>query len=175
MKKLEVWMRGPVIGVPGILQPSAHALMQTNEECTFFMENFDQNKLWIKPVGLASVGFHLQHIVGVIDRMLTYAQQKPLNDQQLNYLKNEGIENAKLSIQELLRNLNEQVEIAIAYLRTVDVNTLEEVRGIGKKKISTTLAGLLLHAAEHSQRHAGQLYVTSRFLMNTPYCISQDI
>jgi hypothetical protein len=82
----EYWLRGPVPGVPALLQPVAHALLQANEEINDVLEEFDEEVLWEQPAGVASVGFHLQHIVGVLDRLFTYAGAKNLSMQQLKYL-----------------------------------------------------------------------------------------
>ena len=82
-KKYEVWLRGPVNNIPGLLQPIAHALLQAREEVNALMEDFPEILLWEKPAGVASPGFHLQHMKGVIDRLLTYAKGEMLNADQL--------------------------------------------------------------------------------------------
>ena len=99
----EVWLRGKLPSVPDLLQPAAHALLQAKEEINELMKDFDDVLLWKQPAGLASVGFHLQHIAGVQDRLFTYAKGTMLSDQQLEYLKNEGIENDTLHKQCLLK------------------------------------------------------------------------
>ena len=85
----EVWLRGPVDGVPPLLQPVAHALLQAREEVGKIMEGFPEALLWEKPAGVASVGFHLQHLSGVLDRLFTYAQGTSLTTEQLNALQAE--------------------------------------------------------------------------------------
>ncbi|WP_374163559.1 DinB family protein [Arcticibacter sp. MXS-1] len=163
-ENLEVWMRGPVDSVPALLQPVAHALLQVQEEIPRHLMNFPEEKLWDKPAGLASVGFHLQHIRGVIDRLFTYARGEMLNEEQLRCLAQEGIENRDIKIESLLQGLNAQVQEAIKQLEGTDPARLTDARGIGRKQIPTTLMGLLFHAAEHSQRHTGQLLVTAAVL-----------
>jgi hypothetical protein len=86
MSKAEVWLRGPLDGIPALLQPVAHALLQAREEVNELMLNFPDALLWEKPAGMASVGFHLQHMAGVLDRLYTYARAEQLNQQQLDYL-----------------------------------------------------------------------------------------
>lgn len=163
-ENLEVWMRGPVDSVPALLQPVAHALLQVQEEIPRYLMNFPEEKLWDKPAGLASVGFHLQHIRGVIDRLFTYARGEMLNEDQLRYLSQEGIENPDITLESLVSDLKTQIQEAITRLKGTDSARLTEARGIGRKQIPTTLLGLLFHAAEHSQRHTGQLLVTAGML-----------
>ncbi|RXG11975.1 DinB family protein [Leeuwenhoekiella aestuarii] len=164
LKQPEVWLRGPVENIPVLLQPVAFALLQTKEELHFWLSEFPQEKLWKKPSGRASVAFHLQHLTGVLDRMLTYAKAEKLSEDQFQYLKLEGVQNNALSIKELLKAFEDKVEEAISFLKTIDSETLTETRIVGRKELPTTLFGLLSHAGEHSQRHLGQLLVTVSFL-----------
>ena len=86
----EVWLRGPVPDIPPFLQPVAHALLQAREEVTALMKGFPDDLLWRRPGGVASVGFHLQHLRGVLDRLFTYARGEALTAEQLRALKAEG-------------------------------------------------------------------------------------
>jgi uncharacterized damage-inducible protein DinB len=157
----EVWQRGPVEGVPGLLQPVAHALLQALEETVRYTENFPEKHLWEKPADLASVGFHLLHIRGVIDRLFTYARGEGLSVEQLKSLSAEQHpSDDKAPV--LIEALRQQIHVAISQLKDTDENTLLERRTIGRKQIPTTVLGLLFHAAEHTQRHVGQLLVTSK-------------
>ena len=158
----EVWMRGPIPGIPPLLQPVAHALLQAQKEIPFHLYDFPESRLWARPSGLASVAFHLQHITGVIDRLFTYARAEMLNENQLLYLASEGTEVAGLNIQSLILSLNAQVTLALEQLKQTKEDELTVRRGIGRKQIPTTLIGLLFHAAEHTQRHVGQLLVTAK-------------
>jgi uncharacterized damage-inducible protein DinB len=165
--KTEAWLRGPIDGVPPLLQPVAHALIQANDEIHAIMSDFPQNKLWEKPAEVASVGFHLQHIPGVLDRLFSYSQELPISNAQLKYLSEEGLEDASIKKETLLANLADKISESIEYLKTVDSVTLLEVRTVGRKKIPSTVLGLLFHAAEHTMRHTGQLLVTARLLIFT--------
>lgn len=160
MKEPEVWLRGKVAEVPDLLQPAAHALLQSREEVANYTKGFPDALLWEKPAGRASVGFHLQHITGVIDRMLTYSKAEKLSDAQFQYLKNEGKAKDKIAVAYLVGNFQEKVDEAIDFLKNTPENTLTEFRPVGRKGLPSTLIGLLFHAAEHSQRHVGQLLVT---------------
>ncbi len=86
----EVWLRGPLPGVPPLLQPVGHALLQAREEVIASMQGFPEAHLWDRPAGVASVGFHLQHLAGVLDRLFTYARGVALSPQQLDALAREG-------------------------------------------------------------------------------------
>ncbi len=161
-KKPEVWLRGPLDGMPPLLQPVAHALLQAREEINELLAGFPDELLWLKVAGMASPGFHLQHLAGVLDRLFTYARGEALTAQQLDYLANEGKGIVELSI--LLENFNRQVDIAIKQLSETDADTLTEVRGVGRAQIPSTVIGLMVHAAEHTMRHTGQLLVTVNVL-----------
>ncbi|HRP55139.1 DinB family protein [Agriterribacter sp.] len=164
-KKYEVWLRGPIEHIPALLQPVAHALLQTREEVNTLMEDFPAALLWEKPAGVASPGFHLQHMKGVIDRLLTYARGEMLNADQLQYLKQEE-QPPSLSCKaiELVEQFNLQVSKALAQLSATDEAALTSARGVGRAQLPSTVLGLLVHAAEHTQRHLGQLLVTVRIL-----------
>ena len=163
----EKWLEGPLPDIPALLQPVAHALLQANEEIYELMQNLGTSLLWEKPNGAASVGFHVQHIAGVQDRLFTYARMEMLTEQQLEYLKNEGKENNAVSINDLLENLDHQTKRSVEQLKQTDINTLTETRYVGRKKIETTVMGLLFHSAEHTMRHTGQLLVTVKILTSS--------
>jgi len=160
----EVWLRGPLPSIPALLQPVAHALLQANEEINDHIKDFDERLLWKRPGGLASAGFHLQHIAGVQDRLFTYARAEQLSEQQLEYLKNEGKENDTITLASLLEHLHFQTERSIEQLQQTDENILADMRGVGRRQTPSTVIGLLVHAAEHTMRHTGQLMVTIKFL-----------
>lgn len=164
---LEVWLRGPLPEVSPLLQPVAHALLQAQEELNEYLNDFSDNLLWQRPADVASVGFHLQHLTGVIDRIFTYARGESLDETQMQNLKAEGIENIDITVEQLLEDFNKQVENAVFQLKNTDENTLTEVRGVGRAKIPSTVIGLLFHAAEHTTRHLGQLLVTSKIVKKT--------
>jgi len=163
--KLEVWQRGPIEDFPVILQPVAHALLQAREEVNDIMQDFPEDLLWKRPADVASPGFHLQHLTGVLDRLFTYARKQQLTPAQLHSLSIEGNEEeTSSSLTELVELFDKQVELSINELKDVNSDTLTEARTVGRKLISTTLIGLYVHAAEHTMRHLGQLLVTVKIL-----------
>ena len=164
--QLEYWQSGPIEGVQPLLQPVAHAILQTRKELLEAVNDFTENKLWLKPDGMASVGFHLQHILGVLDRLFTYARGSQLSPEQLEYLSKEGNPDEGLQLSTLIHRINKQTDLAIDQLKSTTLEDLLTPREIGRKKIPSNTIGLLFHAAEHCQRHLGQLLVTVRWVKN---------
>jgi len=118
---------------------------------------------------MASPGFHLQHLSGVLDRLFTYARNQQLSAEQVQQLHDESLSpNANFDLRKLLQRFHKQVEEALLQLRQIDQTSLTEQRFIGRKKVPTTVMGLLFHAAEHTMRHIGQLMVTVKVLKATP-------
>lgn len=164
MNKPEVWQRGPVANIPALLQPVAHALLQAREEVTALMTDFDNTLLWKRPAGLASPGFHLQHLAGVLSRVFTYARGELLSEQQFADLKAEDEPALNVSGIQLILRFDEQVDKALEQLTITDETTLTDYRGVGRNQLPSTVIGLLFHAAEHTMRHVGQLLVTVNIL-----------
>ncbi len=156
----EYWLRGALPSIPALLQPVAHALLQANMEIKNAMASFPEDKLWDQPAGMASPAFHLQHIKGVLDRLFTYADSKMLSQQQLDYLSGEGKHNPEITTIFLVNEVNQQITVALEYLKTADTDQLTGAKWVGRQRIPSTLIGLLFHAAEHTMRHIGQLMVT---------------
>jgi uncharacterized damage-inducible protein DinB len=164
--KPEVWLRGPLTGIPALIQPVAHALIQAKEEIHELMKDFPDALLWQRPAGVASPGFHLKHITGVLDRLFTYAAGQPLTLQQLEYLKAETAQAENITVKSLLKNLDAQMDSSLEALKAIDESTLTEPRGVGRQQLPSNVLGLLFHAAEHTMRHTGQLMVTVKILNN---------
>ena len=174
-QKPEAWQRGPVAGVPALLQPVAHALLQAREEVNELMKGFPTALLWEKPAGLASPGFHLQHLSGVIDRLFTYARNEQLTPVQLEQLAAEGKDReSPYSTEELVERFNVQVDKAMEQLMNTGEHDLVEYRAVGRAGLPSTVFGLLFHSAEHSMRHVGQLLVTVAVIRNNYQDASKD-
>jgi uncharacterized damage-inducible protein DinB len=161
----EVWLRGPLPHIPPLLQPVGHALLQAREEVIAVMAGFPEERLWERPGGVASVGFHLQHLAGVLDRLFTYARGKALDNAQSRKLAAEGTPEPGAGSRELLATFEKQVDLALEQLRNTNEWTLTDYRAVGRAQLPSTVLGLLVHAAEHTQRHVGQLLVTVRVLV----------
>ena len=162
MSQPEVWLRGPLPGVPPLLQPAAHALVGAGEDVAAAAAGLTAEQLWARPSGVASVGFHLRHIVGILDRLLTYARGEPLTDAQLARLRAEPDPGA--SVEELLVGVAEAIERALVQLRATPEADLLLPRGVGRQQLPSTVLGLIFHAAEHAQRHTGQVVTLSRIV-----------
>ncbi len=158
----EAWLRGPVAGVPTLLQPVAHALAQAVEDVRAALSGFPDAVLWTRPADVASVGFHLRHLAGVLDRMATYARAEPLTEAQFAHLADEGIPDDAARTADLVAAFEAAVRRFTAHLAATDVSTLAEPRTVGRQRLPSTVIGLLVHAAEHTTRHTGQLIVTAR-------------
>lgn len=165
MEKLEAWLSGPIEGVPPLLMPAAHALVQATEDVEAAAATLTVDQLWMRPGGAASVGFHLRHIPGVIDRLLTYARGEMLTDDQMAYLRSEGEPGDPPAAQaELVAHLRSTVDRALDQLRNTAQESLLERREVGRKRVPSNVIGLIFHAAEHAQRHTGQVVATAKII-----------
>jgi hypothetical protein len=161
----EFWLRGPVSGIPCLLQPVAHALLQACQEVNDLMSAFPDTLLWERPGGVASPGFHLQHLAGVLDRLFTYARNNSLGESQLADLATEGSPvEGQSTVAELLNRFNIQIDKALEQIGETPEESLLNPRTVGRARLPSNVLGLLFHAAEHTQRHTGQLLVTARIL-----------
>ena len=160
----EWWQRGPVDGVPAMLQPVAHTLLQVEESVRELVEGLTEDEWNARPANVASPAFHLRHITGVIDRLFTYARGDSLSEEQFVSLRAEGNHLADDGVAEAIQAFSHRINTAVAELRTIDPATLGDFREIGRARLPSTVIGCLSHAAEHSMRHTGQLSVTVRIV-----------
>ena len=164
MANTEWWQRGPIDGIPAILQPIAHILFQVRESVGEIVVPLIEQEWNARPAGVASAAFHVRHIAGVIDRLFTYARGNALSPEQLTAIQSEGQELLTVDVAAVLRALSVRVDAAVAELRTIDVTTLGNFRGVGRAQLPSTVIGCLVHGAEHAMRHVGQLSVTVRIV-----------
>src|SRR5215212_4143717 len=144
MANTEWWQRGPIDGVPAVLQPVAHMLLQARESVGELVDGLTEEEWNRRPAGVASAAFHVRHIGGVIDRLFTYARGQLLSAEQLAAIKVEGSLLAAADVVSVLGALAERVDAAVAELRTVDVTTLGEFRGVGRAQLPSTVIGCLV-------------------------------
>ena len=162
---MEAWLRGPVDGVPPLLMPVAHMVLHALDDATQAIEGLSADQIWATPAGAVSVGYHVRHLAGALDRLFTYARGETLNGAQRDALAREAQsgepdEDAATLVAELRRAASQALE----QLRNTDERTLLEPRGVGRKQIPTTVLGLLAHGGEHAARHAGQAITTARLV-----------
>lgn len=167
MSATEWWQRGPVDGVPAVLQPVAHILLQVGESVNELVVDLSETQWNARPAGVASIAFHVRHIAGVIDRLFTYARGESLNETQFASLRAERDPLTMETIPVALAQLRARIAAAVDELRTIDTNTLGEFRGVGRAQLPSTVIGCLVHGAEHGMRHVGQLSVTARIVRAT--------
>ncbi|HET7274842.1 MAG TPA: DinB family protein [Longimicrobiaceae bacterium] len=160
----EAWLRGPIDGVNPYLMPAAHALIQAGEDLHRAAESLTTEELWEKTGGAASLGFHLTHIPGTIDRLLTYARGEMLSDNQLKALKRESDPGKSSTATDLLQEIAATVGRALTQIRNTPEEDLLQPREVGRKRLPSTVLGLISHAAEHTQRHTGQVITTAKIL-----------
>jgi uncharacterized damage-inducible protein DinB len=159
----EAWLRGPIEGVPERLMPVAHSLVDALEELETAAADLDPDRLWERPGGAASVGFHLRHVCGSLERLLTYARGASLSTEQLAASKLEGDPGTPpATAAELLEEVRACIGAALDVLRVTPEESLLEARRVGRAGLPSTVHGLLFHAAEHTRRHAGQVVATAR-------------
>ena len=167
MSEPEVWLRGPIPDVAALLQPVAHGLLQCRAEVRATLPPLAAEQIWRRPGGAASIGYHARHAVGSLDRLLTYARGEQLSAQQLDALRREGREESDDRLGALLaEEFDAAVERAMTQLRATPEGTLLDPREVGRARLPSTVIGLLFHAAEHTQRHVGQLVTTARIIHN---------
>ena len=164
MANTEWWQRGPIDGVSAVLQPVAHILLQVRESVDELIENLTEVEWNARPAGVASAAFHVRHITAVIDRLFTYARGEPLSEAQFAALRAEGTHLPDADVRSVLDALHSRVETAVDELRAIDVNTIGDFRAVGRARLPSTVIGCLVHGAEHSMRHVGQLSVTTRIV-----------
>lgn len=162
MASTEWWQRGPVDGIPAVLQPVAHILLQVRETVGELVDGLTEVEWNARPAGVASAAFHVRHIAGVIDRLFTYARGEPLAETQFAALRADGEQVVAADVATVLGTLTTRIDAAIAELRTIDVAALGDFRGVGRAQLPSTVIGCLVHGAEHAMRHVGALSVTVR-------------
>ena len=165
MSEPEVWLRGPIEDVAPLLQPVAHGLLQCRLEVRATLPSLTAAELWTSPGGAATAGYHVRHAIGSLDRLFTYARGEQLSREQLAALREEGRPDERDGIENaLVAEFDAAVERALTQLRATDPATLLEPREVGRARLASTVLGLLFHAAEHTQRHVGQLVTTAKVL-----------
>jgi uncharacterized damage-inducible protein DinB len=171
----EAWLSGPIPGIDPLLLPAAHALVQARTDILAAASTLGAVQLWAKPGGAASVAFHVFHVAGSIDRLLTYARGEQLDDAQRKVLEEERKVGAFTwhaerpqatphSHAELLRGVTTSIEDALTTLGATDAATLHSPRLVGRAGLPSTVFGLLFHVAEHTQRHTGQIVTTAKIV-----------
>ena len=161
----EAWLRGPLDGVDPLLMPAAHALVQAAADIEQATRGLTTQELWRLPGGAPSVGFHLRHVAGSIDRLLTYARGEQLSDGQHRALAGEALPGEPpAEAAALVCVASAGIEAALVVLKSISNETLLEPRAVGRARLPTNVFSLLFHIAEHTQRHTGQIVTTAKIV-----------
>jgi len=158
----EPWLRGTLAEVPAVARGVLHALELAQEDANKWCGGLTAAQIHARPAGLPSVAFQLRHIAGSLDRLLTYAEGHPLSEAQLQALRAEA--NPDSSTKELLAELEAAISSGSLRVRALASEDLALPRAVGSKRLSTTLGGLLVHIADHTQRHVGQAITTAKLV-----------
>lgn len=161
----EVWLRGAVDGIEPLLMPVAHALLQAREDIAHLARHVADKHTWTRSGGAASIGFHIRHLGGTVDRLFTYARGHMLSDEQKAALKSEGLPGEPpASLASVAAEATALLDRALAELRSLDRDRLLDERKVGRAGLPSNVLGLLFHAAEHTTRHVGQAITTAKIV-----------
>ena len=159
----EPWLQGTLTDLPVLQRALLHSLQMAQEDATKWCSTLNDHGIHERPFGLASVAFQLKHIARSLDRFCTYAEGIPLSHEQLTALANEMDTNGTRD--SIFRELEASLEATRRRLDVIVRQPLDTPIAIGRKHLPTTLAGLLVHAAEHTQRHVGQAITTTKVIV----------
>ena len=159
---VEPWLRGTLGDSPAIGRAVLHALELAREDLHHWAGSLTDEQLNCSIGGVAPVAFHLRHIARSLDRLLTYAEGTPLSDAQKEALRGELAEGATSS--EIFAEFDAALERSAARVRVLCLGDLEQARYVGGKRLPTSLGGLLVHVADHTQRHVGQAITTAKIV-----------
>jgi uncharacterized damage-inducible protein DinB len=159
---VEPWLRGPKPGVPSFAAPLFFSFEQVREDLRKHAADLTPEQIWMKIGSAAPLGFHLRHIPGSVDRLLTYLEGNELTEAQLQSLKNESQPGP--GFEDLFQSLDAGLKNAEERLLKLDPTKLDSIRYVGRKRLQVTALGLLIHIAEHTQRHLGQAITTAKMV-----------
>ena len=158
----EPWLRGTHTDVPPVGRAVLHALELAVDDAHRWTEGLSDLEIQAQPLGLMSICAQLKHIAGSVDRLLTYAEGHQLSDQQLSAMKAE--QSGAETREQLLANLQTAIGDAAGRVRALATADLNAERRVGRKNLPTTMGGALIHVADHTQRHVGQLVTTAKLV-----------
>jgi hypothetical protein len=161
---VEPWLRGPLAGVHPLVAPTLYAYAQTREDLARWTQGLTDAEIWSRPHGLAPVGFQLRHIAGSVGRLTTYLRGEKLTPEQLEAIHREmdPEPGPSSSLPALLREVDAALHQSEQVILALDSAKLTEPRSVGRKQLPTTVIGLVVHLAEHTERHLGELIVTAK-------------
>lgn len=159
---VEPWLRGTHSDLPATARAAVHALELAQDDLRKWTAELTETEIHAAPFGLTTVATQLRHIAGSIDRILSYAEGKRLMDEQLARQQTE--ESGSQSLAELTTAVEAAITLAFARVRVLAGQDLEQPLAVGRKQLPSSLGGLLVHVADHTQRHVGQVVATAKVL-----------
>jgi uncharacterized damage-inducible protein DinB len=159
----EPWLRGTLREVPAVQRAVVHALELAGEDLQRRCGSLSDAEINARPGGLPPVAFHLRHLARSLDRLLTYAEGRSLSAEQLAAMKSEMDPGATRDA--LFAELNSALASSMIRVQAFDASAFEQIRTVGRKQLPTSIAGLLVHVADHSQRHVGQAVTTAKIVL----------
>jgi uncharacterized damage-inducible protein DinB len=159
---VEPWLRGTHGDVPAVGRAVLHALELGLDDLTKWTAGLTDTEVHTQPYGLPTVAFHLRHIARSVDRILSYAEGNQLSAEQLAALKGEQL--GKETLAELLAEVESSFSNAAERVRVLAAEDFDTFRGVGRKQLPTSIGGALIHVADHTQRHVGQVVTTAKLL-----------
>jgi uncharacterized damage-inducible protein DinB len=160
---IEPWLRGTLTDVDVLRRAVLHALELAEEDVERWCAGLSDAEINLRPFALPPIAFHLRHIARSLDRLLTYAEGRSLNGAQMDALATE-MEPGALA-EEVMAELRAGLGAAQERIRMISHESYEELRGVGRAMLPSTVGGLLIHCAEHTQRHAGQAITTAKVVI----------
>jgi hypothetical protein len=145
-----------------LLAPVLRALEQAQEDLEKHTAPLTDEQVWATPFGMAPLGFHLRHIAGSLDRLSTYLDGVELTDAQFAFLHSESTAGGTRA--ELLQSIAAAIQNTSRKVRALHPDSLSASRTVGRRRLPTTVMGLAIHLAEHTQRHVGQAMTTCNLL-----------
>ncbi len=159
----EPWLRGTLTELPAVARGVLHAFELAQEDVNRWCGPLSEADLNARPFELPPIAFHLRHIARSLDRLITYAEGNQLSADQIAALKSEIDPDA--SREALFAEFRQGLESASQRVRALAAGDLEQARFVGKKQLPTSVGGLLVHVADHTQRHVGQIATTAKILL----------
>ena len=159
---VEPWLRGTYSEVPAVGRAVLHALDLALDDITRWTRGLSDAEVHAQPLGLPALGFHLRHIARSVDRILTYAEGGQMSADQMALLKSE--QNGEESLAALLGEVEAAFARAAERIRTLAGADFNLPRSVGRKMLPTSIGGALIHVADHTQRHVGQVVTTAKVL-----------
>jgi uncharacterized damage-inducible protein DinB len=163
----EPWLRGTLTEIDAVIRAVLHALQLAGEDITRWCASLTDAEINARPFGLPPLAFHIRHIARSLDRLLSYAEGTQLDATQKTALRTEldPDSDADATVDAVLGEFRAALRTSVNRIRAFAPGQYNAPRGVGRAALPTTVAGLLVHCADHTQRHVGQAVTTAKLLV----------